>query len=185
MENAMHIDSTWLGEVERESGIQLSSCYQCKKCTSGCPLTFAMDIYPDQVIRLVQMGQRESVLFSSTIWVCSGCETCTTRCPNEVDVAGVMDYLKETAIRIGCEIPQPNTYIFHRVFLDEVRRRGRVFEAGLMKNYMLKSGELKRRLGDRSIFEDISLGWAMFKKGRMLLRPKGINAMGEIREILK
>lgn len=181
----MQIDPTWLEEVERESRIGLSACYQCKKCTSGCPLTFAMDIYPDQLIRLIQMGQRERVLSSSTIWVCSACETCTTRCPNGVDVAGVMDYLKETVVKMGYDIAQPNTYIFHRVFLDEVRRRGRVFEAGLLKNYMLQSGELRKKLQNSSIFEDLSLGWSMFKKGRMLLLPKRIKGKREIREILK
>ncbi|MEW6326471.1 MAG: 4Fe-4S dicluster domain-containing protein [Thermodesulfobacteriota bacterium] len=181
----MRIDPAWLDEVEDESGIQLSSCYQCRKCTNGCPLTFAMDIYPDQVIRLVQMGQQERVLTCSTIWVCSSCETCTTRCPNGVDVAGVMDYLKETSIKMGFDIPQPNTYIFHRVFMDEIRKRGRVFEAGLMKSYMVASGELKRKLEDKSILEDLALGWIMFKKGRMPLFPKGIKGKRDIREILK
>jgi heterodisulfide reductase subunit C len=185
MEKAMRIEPTWLATVESESGIKVSACYQCKKCTVGCPLTFAMDIYPDQVIRLVQMGQRERVLTCNTVWVCSGCETCTTRCPNAVDVAGVMDYLKETAIRSGIEIPQPKTYIFHRAFLNEIRKRGRVFEAGFMGTYMWESGELKAKLEDKSILEELSLGWAMFRKGRMRLFPKGIKNKRDIREILK
>ena len=185
MENAMRIEPTWLATVESESGVKVSACYQCKKCTVGCPLTFAMDIYPDQVIRLVQMGQRERVLACNTIWVCSGCETCTTRCPNAVDVAGIMDYLKETAIRSGMEIPQPKTYVFHRAFLNEIRRRGRVFEAGLVGTYLRESGELKAKLEDKTLGEELALGWAMFKKGRMRLFPKGIKGKTEIREILK
>lgn len=188
MENAhqtMHIEPAWLGQVEEESGIGIASCYQCKKCTNGCPVTFAMDIHPDQVIRLVQMGQKERVLSCSTIWVCSACETCTTRCPNGVDVAGVMDYLKETAVRSGSDIPQPNTYTFHRTFLDEIRKLGRVSETRLIRNYMLKSGELRKRLQDRSIVGDLLLGWSMFKKGRMNFFPKKIKAREEIRKILK
>lgn len=181
----MQIDPTWLGEIEKTSGIKVSACYQCKKCTSGCPLAFAMDIYPDQVIRMVQMGQRERVLSCSTIWVCSGCKTCTTRCPNGVDVAGVMDCLKERAIKEGIEIPENKTLIFHKAFLNEIRKRGRIYEAGLMKNYMSESGELKRRLDDKSIYEDLALGWAMFKKGRMPLLPKGIKGRKEIKVILK
>jgi len=85
--------------AERLAGLtSVSSCYQCKKCSAGCPLTFAMDFYPDQVIRLALLGQEEQVLGCRTIWVCSSCETCTTRCPNNIDIAGVMDWLKEAAI---------------------------------------------------------------------------------------
>jgi heterodisulfide reductase subunit C len=188
MENTndtLHIEPAWLGEVEKETGIGVSACYQCKKCTNGCPVTFAMDIYPDQVIRLVQMGQKDRVLSCSTIWVCSACETCTTRCPNGVDVAGVMDYLKETAVRRGADIPQSNTYTFHRTFLDEIRKLGRISEAGLIRNYMLKSGVLRKRLQDGSLIGDLLLGWSMFKKGRMNLLPKKIKARGEISKILK
>lgn len=181
----MRIEPNWLKEVESESGIGVSSCFQCKKCTAGCPLTFAMDIYPDQVIRLVQLGQRDRVLCCSTIWTCSGCETCTTRCPNGVDVAGVMDFLKEKSVKSGMEIPQIKTLIFHRAFLNEIRKRGRVFELGLMKNYMQDSGELKKKWEEHTIGEDLALAWLMFKKGRMPLWPKGIRSKREIREILK
>lgn len=181
----MHIEPMWSEEVEKKSGVRLSSCFQCGKCTNGCPLTFAMDIYPDKVIRLVQMGQKERVLSSSTIWVCSACETCTTRCPNGVDVAGVMDYMKETAIRNGITIPHPNTYVFHKIFFDEIRKRGRISEAWLMKNYLLRSGEFRRKWKDKSVFEDLSLAWTMFKKGRMPIFPRKIKGMRDIRQIVK
>src|SRR3990172_12582159 len=82
--------------------VPVDACYQCKKCSSGCPLTFAMDLLPDRVIRLAILGQEEMLLQSRTIWVCSSCETCTTRCPNGIDIAGVMDWLKEEALRRGC-----------------------------------------------------------------------------------
>ncbi|MFH1147352.1 MAG: 4Fe-4S dicluster domain-containing protein [Pseudomonadota bacterium] len=185
MEKKMQIDPTWLGEIEKASGIKVSACYQCGKCTSGCPLTFAMDINPDRIIRMVQMGERGRVLSCSTIWVCSSCKTCSTRCPNEVDVAGIMDCLKETAIKEGIEIPEKKSFLFHKAFLNEIRKRGRVYEAGLMKNYMTESGELKRRMDDKTIYEDLALGWAMFRKGRMPLLPRGIKGKREIKDILK
>ncbi|MFP3868389.1 MAG: 4Fe-4S dicluster domain-containing protein [Desulfobacteraceae bacterium] len=174
----------FMEQVEQDSGIQVSACYQCKKCTNGCPVTFAMDLYPDQVIRLVQMGQQAAVLNCSTIWVCSACETCTTRCPNGVDIAGIMDYLKEQAIKGGIDLPQPRTYLFHRVFLDDLRRRGRVFEGGLLPRYMLYSGEIWRKLKDRELKDDLELAYAMFRKGRMPLKPKGIKGKAEIKKIL-
>src|SRR4030042_1697805 len=73
-----------LSERREAAHLPVSACYQCKECSGGCPLTFAMDLFPDQVIRLALLGQEEKVLTCSTIWVCSACETCTTRCPNGI-----------------------------------------------------------------------------------------------------
>lgn len=168
----------FMEQVEEDGGIRVSTCYQCKKCTNGCPVTFAMDIYPDQVIRLVQMGQRQTVLTCSTIWVCSACETCTTRCPNEVDIAGIMDYLKAQALKSGIVLPQRRTYVFHKVFLDDIRRRGRVFEGGLLPRYMLKSGEAWRKLRELDFKDDLELAYGMLRRGRMALYPQGISMKG-------
>ena len=178
-------EAGFMEQVEESGGIAVSACFQCKKCTNGCPVTFAMDIRPDQVIRLIQLGQRGKVLSCSTIWVCAACETCTTRCPNGVDIAGVMDYLKERAIEAGIAVPQPLSRIFHESFLNDIRKRGRVFEGGLMQNYLLRSGELWRKIKSGEITDEINLGLAMFRKGRMPLLPRGIKGKAEIREILK
>ena len=167
------VDPSFSRTVEDLTKLNLDVYFQCRKCTNGCPVTFAMDIYPDQVIRLVVLGQKERVLRCSTIWICSACETCTTRCPNEVDIAATMDALKEMAVKKGVQIPQPKTYAFHRAFLDDIKKRGRMFEGRLMQSYLLKSGELFRKLADGTIKEEISLGLNMFKKGRLplLLSP--------------
>lgn len=179
-------DPHFLTQVEQESGIRVSACYQCKKCTNGCPVTFAMDIYPDQVIRLVQLGQKQAVLTCSTIWVCSACETCTTRCPNEVDIAGVMDYLKEAAVKRGIAPPQPRTFAFHRVFLEDIGRWGRVFEGGLLPLYLIKSGDLLRKLKGLEIREDLKVALGMVRRGRLPWRPRRISPQGraEVRRIL-
>ncbi|OEU46880.1 MAG: heterodisulfide reductase [Desulfobacterales bacterium C00003060] len=178
------VDPTFSTQVEELTSLNLSACFQCRKCTNGCPVTFAMDIFPDQVIRLVNLGQKERVLACRTIWVCSACETCTTRCPNEVDIAATMDALKEMAVREGVRISEPKTYAFHRAFLDDIKKRGRMFEGRLMQSYLLKSGELFRKLGDGTIKEEITLGLNMYKKGRLPLLPKGIKGKREIKEIL-
>ena len=181
----VEVDPNFSKLVERISRLNLTSCFQCRKCTSGCPVTFAMDIYPDKVIRLAILGQKERVLRCNTIWVCSACETCTTRCPNEVDIAATMDALKEMAVREGIKSPQPKTYAFHKAFLNDIKRRGRMFEGRLMQSYFLKSGELFRKIADGTIKEDINLGLNMYKKGRLPLRPKGIRGKKEIKKILR
>lgn len=165
--------------------LKVPACYQCRRCTNGCPITFAMDIYPDRLIRLVNLGQMDRVLHSSTIWVCSACETCTTRCPNEVDIAGVMDNLKEMAVRSGIKAPQGATHAFHEAFLRDIGKRGRVFEGGMMQSYMIRSGELIRKTKDLSIMDDVRMGLRMLRKGRMPLFPEGIKDKKALRELMK
>jgi len=178
-------DWAFIEEVKNESGQNPSLCYQCGNCTAGCPYTQYFDYPVSMVMRLLQAGQKETILTSKAIWLCATCETCTTRCPNQVDIAGVMDYLKEMAVKSGISAPQPYSRIFHQVFLDDIRKRGRVFEGRLIQSYMLKSGEMWRKIKNREITDDIALGWALLRKKRMPLFPKGIKAKSEVREILK
>jgi heterodisulfide reductase subunit C len=96
-----------------------------------------------------------------------------------------MDALKEIAVKEGVQIPQPKTYAFHKAFLEDVKRRGRMFEGRLMQSYLLKSGEFYKKILDGTIREEIDLGLNMFKKGRLPLLPKGIKAKKEIKEILR
>ncbi|MBU2572747.1 MAG: 4Fe-4S dicluster domain-containing protein, partial [Elusimicrobia bacterium] len=81
----------FLDDIAKESGQNVNLCFQCKKCTAGCPVADEMDITPTQVIHAIRLGQNDLVLNSKTIWLCASCETCTTRCPQEVDIARVMD----------------------------------------------------------------------------------------------
>ncbi|MGD8715689.1 MAG: hypothetical protein PVG70_14150, partial [Desulfobacterales bacterium] len=64
-------DYRLLEQVETQGPFQAGACFQCRKCTNGCPVTFAMDLYPDEVIRMVNLGQRQTVLGCRTIWVCA------------------------------------------------------------------------------------------------------------------
>jgi len=84
--------------VKELSGEDLDLCYQCGACSSGCPLTDEMDLLPSTVMRLVQLGVGE-VLDSKTIWVCSSCFTCQVRCPRGIDVANVMEALRQLVFR--------------------------------------------------------------------------------------
>ena len=179
------MDSAFLVEVEQLSGIKVSACFQCRKCTNGCPVTFAMDIYPDQVMRHIHLGLKKELQDCATLWVCASCETCTTRCPNEIDIAGVMDFLKQTFVREKIEAREKTIFTFHRVFLNDLRKRGRIFEAGMMRNYLMKSGQLVQKIKDRSILDEILLGWTMARKGRLNFLPKRIKGSKEIEALFK
>ena len=178
-------DYRLLEQIEAEGPFQAGACFQCRKCTNGCPVTFAMDLYPDEVIRMVILGQRETVLACQTIWVCAACETCTTRCPNDVKIAEVMDCLKEMALREGVPSSQPCILALHETFLNNIKRWGRLFETTLLPAYMLKSGELLQKWNSGTLRYDLNLGRQMFSKGRVPLLPRSIKGKGEVRKILR
>jgi len=165
----------------------VSACYQCKKCSGGCPLTFAMDLYPDQVIRLALLGQEAQVLGCRTIWVCSACETCTTRCPNQIDIAGVMDWLKEEALRRGQASPQPGVTRFHQTFLDTVLMSGgRLSEPLLLGLYQLKSRDALQKFKSGALAAELRLAWELVRRRRLVPRlPVRLQGVQQIKDIFK
>ena len=172
-------DPVFRQQVEEKLGQQIASCFHCNKCSSGCPVTFAMDVFPNKVVRMVQMGMKDQILQSSTIWLCASCETCTTRCPNEVDIAALMDVLREMAVREEVPIAEENVPLFHAAFLAAVEKRGRVHEIGMLASYKLKA------MKSGGLFEDVGLGWEMFKRGKLRLLPDKVRQKQQIREIFK
>ena len=177
-------DYCLLEKIEAQGPYKAGACFQCRKCTNGCPVTFAMDLYPDEVIRMVIIGQRETVLNCQTIWVCAACETCTTRCPNDVKIAELMDRLKEMAVQDGLPSSQPQILALHETFLNNIKKWGRVHETALLPVYLLKSGELLAKLNSGTWGYDLNLGRRMFAKGRLPLMPQSIKGKREVRRIL-
>lgn len=168
-------DAKFVEDVERESGQNVSQCYQCGNCTAGCPYTFAYDIPVSQVMRLLQAGQKQTLLTCKSIWLCATCESCTTRCPNEIDVARVMDVLRHMARREG-HASEKNVKVFWDTFLDSVKRHGRVFEMGLLASYVAKTGRF---------WTDAELGPKILPKGKLGFRPHDIKGKDEVAKIFQ
>jgi heterodisulfide reductase subunit C len=97
------IKTELIKEIETLSGQKLLSCYQCGKCSAGCPMVEAMDILPNQIIRLLQLGQVEDVKDSKTIWICASCFTCEARCPKGVDLSKIMEAVRVLLLRKGVD----------------------------------------------------------------------------------
>ncbi len=93
------IRNDFVQKVEELSGQKLLVCYQCGKCSAGCPQVGQMDILPNQVIRLAQLGLKEELVGSKTIWVCASCLTCNVRCPKGVKIAEVMEAVRQVVLR--------------------------------------------------------------------------------------
>ncbi|MBW1678661.1 MAG: 4Fe-4S dicluster domain-containing protein [Deltaproteobacteria bacterium] len=164
-------------------GEEIFACYQCYKCSAGCPVSFAMDLLPHEIIRSVLFLQQEKVLSSRTIWMCASCETCTTRCPNEIDIAKVMDVLRQIQIESGKPANQPKVPIFHKVFLDSIKKTGRVHELSMLRNYSLKSGDLKEKLKTGEWKNDVRLGIKMFFRGKLKIMPPKCEGVKEVQRI--
>lgn len=154
-------DQAFMDAVALESGQDLKSCYQCGNCTAGCAYTHDYDIPVHQVLRLAQLGQRERVLSCRSIWLCASCQACTTRCPNNIEVATVMDVLRHMARRAG-HGPERLVKTFADSFLASVARHGRIFEVGLAAAFALKSGKP---------LQDACLGPAMLSRGKLAFLP--------------
>ena len=166
-------DSAFLTAVASRSGQPISLCYQCRKCTNGCPLTFAMDIMPNQVVRMIELGMRDELLRSKTIWVCASCQTCSTRCPNDIDIAHLMDSLRQLSRESG-NVAEPKILKFHEAFLASIRCHGRTFELGMVARYKLSTLDL---------FSDLSVSLGMFKRGKIGFFPDRIKGRRAVRRM--
>lgn len=147
--------------IQQATGQNAFLCYQCVKCSSGCPLAEHMDLLPNQVMRAVQLGDRR-VLESKTIWLCASCQTCTTRCPQGLDIAGIMDALRIESKKQGLPPAIPEVDKFSRLFLADIGLLGRLYELGLMGGMNLWTGQL---------FKDMGMGVDMIRRNKLKFIP--------------
>ena len=116
-----------------------------------------MDVVPNRLMRMLQLGDADSALRSEAIWQCVSCETCTTRCPKSVDCAAVIDALRAEAFRRGAaDEKQAPILLFQKAFLDNIRRNGRLNEIELIAQFKLSAFAVTR--SPRLLFKDASLG---------------------------
>jgi heterodisulfide reductase subunit C2 len=169
-------DNGLLDEVQQRSGTPVSVCFQCHKCSTGCPIGPDMDFLPSQIMRLVHLGADAEVLSSQAIWLCASCEACTTRCPMEIDIAGVMDALRIMAIDRQTDLPDAHGKQFNRSFLGSVRHHGRVYEMGMMAAYKLRTFDL---------FSDVDKVPQMLVQGKLALLPNRSGSAKQVREIFR
>mgnify|MGYP000055980384 CR=1 FL=1 len=148
-------------EIRERSGEDINACYQCHKCSGGCPLTFVSDLPLSGVIRALQLGLRDVVLASRLVWLCSGCRTCYERCPNGIDGTRVIDALKVMA-KEEDRVEDLPVAAFHDAFLGMVRRFGRAYELGMMAQYKLRTG---------TFTQDVPMGLRMMARRKLRLVP--------------
>jgi heterodisulfide reductase subunit C len=154
---------TFADILKKVDGFDVNACYQCRKCTSGCPVAYAMDYTPTQIIHAVRLGLKDMVLNSTAIWLCASCETCTTRCPQDLDLAGVLNSLRMMAVRERVKPSIPDVAAFYRTGLSNILFFGRMYEPALMAAL---------KLSTRQIMKDKDLAVKMLRKRKLNLMPE-------------
>lgn len=173
--NPNHVH-TIADDIKDKTFQDVSLCYQCGKCSAGCPIRYYMDVAPNKVVRLIQLGFYEETLKSTTPWLCAGCQTCSSRCPQEFDLAKFMDAVRETAIEQGVEIKNKDIIKFHKAFLNQIESHGRAYEVGLVAEYKLKTMHL---------LADVDSSPGMLLNGKLNILPHNIKDKKSVKSIFK
>jgi heterodisulfide reductase subunit C len=165
-------------EIRRETGVIVNKCYQCGKCSAGCPVATEMEYPPSLVMRMLQTEDPlhvEKLLKSMSIWLCVSCEMCLTRCPMEIDIPSLMDFMRQKSYRAKKTNPQAKKIIsFHKSFLDSINYTGRLYEMGLIVDYKMRTG---------AMMQDVAVAPKMFVKGKLNPVPEFIKGRKKIAAI--
>ncbi len=170
------IDTRFARDLDPTSEFHIFSCYQCKKCSSGCPMERDSDLHPHEIIRMIQMGRKDEALSSKGIWMCVSCQTCVSRCPMNVNTPAVIDALRAMARRPEVPRSAREVPIFNRVFLECVKRLGRVYELGLMGAF---------KVGSLNLLSDIEKVPTMLRKGKLRFIPSLPGRRASLRGIFR
>jgi heterodisulfide reductase subunit C len=154
--------------IKEETGENVFLCYHCVKCTSGCPLVDYFDLSPNQIMRAAQLGMEDMIFESKSPWLCASCQTCTTRCPQGIDIAKVMDFIVSEATKNGLESPIPKVETFNKVFLRDIRLMGRSYELGVQGELMLRNMDF---------FSDLDLAVEMLKRRKLKFMPEIVRCL--------
>lgn len=164
--------------MKMDGGENILDCIQCGLCAGSCPTRFAMDYSPMQILKMVHLGMREEVLSSSTIWICSTCHTCATRCPRAVNITNLMMSLRNIAIEENFVNLMETKAKFHKSFFEVINKYGRLHETALMLRILKKTNI-------SNLLHNAGLGWRLIKKGKLRLRPDKIEHATELEKILE
>jgi len=170
----MKPDLTFVEQVSELSHQNVRRCYYCLRCSAGCPAAPFMEYTPAQLLRLAQLGQKDALLRSSAIWLCIGCETCGSRCPNQIHAGAVIDALRQIALADNVPAAERSVFKLHEAFLNSIHRFGRLHELSMI---------LEHKLTSRDLLSNLDMGLVMFLKGKIHPLPKRIQGMDEVKRL--
>jgi heterodisulfide reductase subunit C2 len=175
-QSSMRVSASGANLPAGELASIINGCFQCGKCSAGCPVASEMDLLPHQLVRLAVLGEADRIVNSKSIWLCLTCHTCGARCPNGIDVPALLDPIRHQMLKRNFGDRTSPVPSFHTSFMKNVRFFGRVHELSLIGMYKMKT---------RTFFDDMELGMNMFKKGKIHLVPHIASNVSEVKELFK
>jgi heterodisulfide reductase subunit C len=171
------MDLEFIDEVhDIPGGEELKRCIQCGTCSGSCPVSWAMEESPRQIIAMIRAGMRDRVLDSTTIWTCASCYSCAVRCPQEIRITDIMYILKRIAIRERRERSRA-AQTLSRAFVHTVNAYGRNHETELMVRFMVAANPA-------GAVKAAPIGFKLWQRGRLPLRPRPIRDRAGLRRIV-
>jgi heterodisulfide reductase subunit C len=168
----------YISEIQTHTGVNVNRCYQCGKCSAGCAVNEEMDFPPSVVMRMLQTDDTvnyDEILHSQSIWLCVSCQNCLTRCPMQIDMPRLMDYLRGKALEEDTVNKESGKIVsFHNSFLDSVKYTGRLYEIGLVAGYKMRTF---------SLLQDMAVAPGMFVRGKLPLLPEMVKDKKQIKNI--
>lgn len=128
-------------KIAEKAGVNLRDCYQCGKCSAGCPMARGMDLMPRQIVQYMKLGKMTPILKSKTIWVCAACHTCVDRCPHDINLPALIELSRMEAKKRGM-IGVQEVDKFTDIFLKNVEMFGKNQEVVLEGLYNTTTGHL-------------------------------------------
>ena len=180
--------NNFLKEVEAnvEDGTWVKMCMQCGVCAGSCPLGNAWDHTPQEIFMMIRAGKREEVLTSESMWMCTSCYNCITRCPRGLPITHIMHGLASYANRLGIAHEKNPTRRFAKIFWDNIASSGRVNELSLSIKLYFMDGIVS---GIKKGLQMLGVGIGMVRTGRLdpmaLISHKGIKDTKGLKAMLK
>ncbi|MCL4386172.1 MAG: 4Fe-4S dicluster domain-containing protein [Actinobacteria bacterium] len=175
----MKIEDSYLEKIKEEiltiiePGIYY--CYQCGKCTAGCPISYVYEYQPNEIIRLIQLNKINVIFNSNSIYLCTSCEICSSRCPQNVNIAAIMNYLRIKSWHYK-RFKLKRIYNFYKIFLKIIEKFGRSFEPLLIicLNFL-----------NKTFFNDFDSALKILKKRKIKIIPELLKNRKEVSFIIK
>lgn len=158
-------------------GEPLRTCIHCGTCAGSCPAVEFMDHTPRRLIGMINADLKEEVLSSNTYWFCASCYQCSVRCPQEIDIAGVMYAVKRYTIWNKAYKEDLIGPVFSETFVRTIVRAGRSYEPVLEMPYLLSSGV-------SGFIKEAVVATSMMLKGRIPVLPHRIKRINNFKRMI-
>lgn len=159
-------------------GEKVFDCIQCGACSGTCPMSIYMDYSPRRIIAMICAGMKKDALRSQTVWLCASCYSCSVICPRQIKITDLMYALKQRAIQEGAYPKRFPISVLAREFFQTVQRDGRTSEGRLITRVYLRTHPWR-------LLKQASLGYRLWRRGRMSMHRESIRNRGELQTLLR